>query len=346
MQKPQTGQHRKPGGPGVEAKTPRAGPMRIAKALARAGLCSRREAERWIEGGRVSVNGEVLKSPARDVSPADRIMVDGSPLPAPDPPRLWRYHKPKGRVTTHSDPQGRPTVFEALPEEMPRVISIGRLDFNTEGLLLLTNDGALARHLELPATGWLRRYRVRAHGAVTQEALDKLKGGIEIEGVRYGPIEAALEKVQGSNVWLMLGLREGKNREVRKILDTPRADGEPSDPHLLRAVPAARPGAWWRGARAAARHGRPARRGHRPRARPDGPGTRGRDEAAGKPKRGTPSGACARSGSARGQSSESFRPSWDLDCRSYRRRHPGPSPDPAVRKRRSALMMARQQVPG
>ena len=154
--------------------------MRIAKALARAGLCSRREAERWIEGGRVSVNGEVLKSPARDVSPADRILVDGNPLPAPEPPRLWRYHKPKGRVTTHSDPQGRPTVFEALPEEMPRVISIGRLDFNTEGLLLLTNDGALARHLELPATGWLRRYRVRAHGAVTQEALDKLKDGIEI----------------------------------------------------------------------------------------------------------------------------------------------------------------------
>ena len=194
--------------------------MRIAKALARAGLCSRREAERWIEAGRVSVNGEVLKSPARDVSPADRILVDGNPLPAPDPPRLWRYHKPKGRVTTHSDPQGRPTVFEALPEEMPRVISIGRLDFNTEGLLLLTNDGALARHLELPATGWLRRYRVRAHGAVTQEALDKLKAGIEIAGVRYGPIEATLEKVQGANVWLAIGLREGKNREVRKILDT------------------------------------------------------------------------------------------------------------------------------
>jgi 23S rRNA pseudouridine2605 synthase len=194
--------------------------MRIAKALARAGLCSRREAERWIESGRVSVNGEVLKSPARDVAPADRILVDGNPLPAPEPPRLWRYHKPKGRVTTHSDPQGRPTVFEALPEEMPRVISIGRLDFNTEGLLLLTNDGALARHLELPATGWLRRYRVRAHGAVTQEALDKLKEGIEIAGVRYGPIEASLDKVQGANVWLSIGLREGKNREVRKILDT------------------------------------------------------------------------------------------------------------------------------
>jgi len=220
MQKVQPGQRRRPAGPGSERDGVRTGSMRIAKALARAGLCSRREAERWIEGGRVSVNGEILKSPARDVSPADRIVVDGNPLPAPEPPRLWRYHKPKGRVTTHSDPQGRPTVFEALPEEMPRVISIGRLDFNTEGLLLLTNDGALARHLELPATGWLRRYRVRAHGAVTQEALDKLKEGIEIGGVRYGPIEATLDKVQGANVWLAIGLREGKNREVRKILDT------------------------------------------------------------------------------------------------------------------------------
>jgi 23S rRNA pseudouridine2605 synthase len=219
MHKAEPGQRRRPGHPEAERNAVRSGPMRIAKALARAGLCSRREAERWIEGGRVSVNGEVLKSPARDVAPSDRILVDGNPLPAPEPPRLWRYHKPKGRVTTHSDPQGRPTVFEALPEEMPRVISIGRLDFNTEGLLLLTNDGALARHLELPATGWLRRYRVRAHGAVTQEALDKLKGGVEIGGVRYGPIEATLEKVQGTNVWLMLGLREGKNREVRTILD-------------------------------------------------------------------------------------------------------------------------------
>ena len=220
MQKAQPGQHARPRGPGSERDGVRSGPMRIAKALARAGLCSRREAERWIEAGRVSVNGEVLKSPARDVAPRDRIVVDGNPLPGPEPPRLWRYHKPKGRVTTHSDPQGRPTVFEALPEELPRVISIGRLDFNTEGLLLLTNDGALARHLELPATGWLRRYRVRAHGAVTQEALDKLKEGIEIAGVRYGPIEATLDKVQGANVWLSIGLREGKNREVRKILDT------------------------------------------------------------------------------------------------------------------------------
>jgi 23S rRNA pseudouridine2605 synthase len=194
--------------------------MRIAKALARAGLCSRREAERWIELGRVSVNGEVLKSPALDVSPGDLILVDGNPLPAAEPPRLWRYHKPRGLVTTHSDPQGRPTVFAALPKELPRVISVGRLDFNTEGLLLLTNDGSLARHLELPATGWLRRYRVRAHGAVTQEALERLTEGAEIAGIRYGSIEAALDKVQGSNVWLTIGLREGKNREVRTVLDS------------------------------------------------------------------------------------------------------------------------------
>ena len=194
--------------------------MRIAKALARAGLCSRRDAERWIEQGRVSVNGKVLASPALDVSPSDRIVVDGNPLPAPEPPRLWRYHKPKGLVTTHADPQGRPTVFDALPEHLPRVVSIGRLDFNTEGLLLLTNDGALARHLELPATGWTRRYRARAHGTVTQAALDKLKDGVEVAGVRYGPIEATLDKPQGTNVWLRIGLREGKNREVRKILES------------------------------------------------------------------------------------------------------------------------------
>jgi 23S rRNA pseudouridine2605 synthase len=193
--------------------------MRIAKALARAGLCSRREAERWVEQGRVNVNGKVLNSPARDVSGSDRILVDGKPLPTVEPPRLWRYHKPKGKVTTHHDPQGRQTVFDALPGHLPRVISVGRLDFNTEGLLLLTNDGDLARHLELPATGWLRRYRVRAHGAVTQEALDKLKEGIEIAGVRYGPIEATLDTTQGANVWLTIGLREGKNREVRTVLE-------------------------------------------------------------------------------------------------------------------------------
>ncbi len=224
MHKATPGQRRRRGHEGErEPARPgpaRTGPMRIAKALARAGLCSRREAERWIGEGRVSVNGESLKSPARDVSPSDRILVDGKELPRPEPPRLWRYHKPKGLVTTHSDPQGRPTVFAALPAHLPRVISVGRLDFNTEGLLLLTNDGALARHLELPATGWLRRYRVRAHGAVTQEALDKLKDGVEIDGVRYGPIEATLDKPQGTNVWLSIGLREGKNREVRTILDT------------------------------------------------------------------------------------------------------------------------------
>ena len=202
-----------------EASEPGA-PMRIAKAMARAGLCSRREAERWIAEGRVSVNGEVLKSPARDVGPNDDVKVDGQVLPTAEPPTLWRYYKPKGLVTTHRDPEGRPTVFDALPDTLPRVVSIGRLDFNSEGLLLLTNDGALARHLELPTTGWLRRYRVRAHGRITQADLDKLKDGVEVEGVRYGPIEALLDKQQGANVWVTVGLREGKNREVRKILAT------------------------------------------------------------------------------------------------------------------------------
>jgi 23S rRNA pseudouridine2605 synthase len=193
-------------------------PLRIAKAMARAGLCSRREAERWIEQGRVNVNGKLLTTPAFEVSPKDTVLVDGKPLPTAEPPRLWRYYKPRGLVTTHMDPQGRPTVFESLPEELPRVVSVGRLDFNSEGLLLLTNDGALARHLELPATGWLRRYRVRAHGRVSQAELDRLKDGVEIEGVRYGPIEASLDTVQGGNAWLTMGLREGKNREARKIL--------------------------------------------------------------------------------------------------------------------------------
>jgi 23S rRNA pseudouridine2605 synthase len=192
--------------------------MRVAKALARAGLCSRRDAERWIVEGRVRVNGKTIASPALDVGPDDRIEVDGRPLPDAEPIRLWRYHKPRGLVTTHRDTDGRPTVFEKLPPEMPRVVSIGRLDLNTEGLLLLTNDGALARHLELPATGWLRRYRVRAHGRVDQPALDKLKNGITIDGVRYGPVEATVDKTQGANIWLTVALREGKNREVRKIL--------------------------------------------------------------------------------------------------------------------------------
>jgi 23S rRNA pseudouridine2605 synthase len=194
--------------------------MRIAKAMARAGLCSRRDAERWIEEGRVTVNGQLLKSPARDVGPADKVLVDGKPLPTAEPVRLWRYHKVRGLVTTHRDPEGRPTVFEKMPPDMPRVVSVGRLDLNTEGLLLLTNDGALARHLELPATGWLRRYRVRAHGRVTQADLDKLKNGIEVDGVRYGPIEATLDTAERANVWITLSLREGKNREVRNVLST------------------------------------------------------------------------------------------------------------------------------
>jgi 23S rRNA pseudouridine2605 synthase len=194
--------------------------MRIARAMARAGLCSRREAERWIAEGRVSVNGRLLQTPACEVGPGDKVLVDGEPLPQAEPPRLWRYHKPRGLVTTHADPEGRPTVFDNLPEGLPRVISIGRLDFNTEGLLLLTNDGALARHLELPSTGWLRRYRVRAHGRIAQADLDKLKDGITIDGVRYGPVEATLDTLQGGNIWVTLALREGKNREVRRILES------------------------------------------------------------------------------------------------------------------------------
>jgi len=210
--------------PPASAKPHREGgadePMRIAKAMARAGLCSRREAERWIADGRVNVNGRVLGTPAFEVSAKDKVLVDGRPLPVKEPPRLWRYHKPKGLVTTHSDPQGRPTVFEKLPPELPRVISVGRLDFNTEGLLLLTNDGALARHLELPANAWVRRYRVRARGRVTPADLERLKEGVEVEGVHYGAVEATIDSVQGANMWLSIAIREGKNREVRKILSS------------------------------------------------------------------------------------------------------------------------------
>ncbi|WP_370536303.1 pseudouridine synthase [Methyloceanibacter sp.] len=194
--------------------------MRIAKAIAHAGLCSRRDAERWIGEGRVAVNGTVLTTPAHVVKPEDKITVDGKPLPQTQAPRLWRYNKPKGLVTSHKDPQGRKTVFEALPAELPRVVSVGRLDLNTEGLLLLTTDGELARHLELPSTGWLRRYRVRAHGRVTQADLDRLAKGITIEGVQYGPVEAKIDREQGSNVWLTLGLREGKNREVKRLAES------------------------------------------------------------------------------------------------------------------------------
>ena len=207
-----------------ERAPPREGPPasktgeRIAKVVARAGMCSRRDAEAWITEGRVAVNGRVITSPALDVVPSDVITIDGEKLPEREPTRLFLHHKPRGLVTTHSDPEERPTVFDNLPKDLPRVISIGRLDFNTEGLLLLTNDGALARALELPANGWLRRYRVRAHGEVTQEALDALKDGIEIDGVRYGAIAATLDRDQGANVWITFEIREGKNREVRNVL--------------------------------------------------------------------------------------------------------------------------------
>jgi 23S rRNA pseudouridine2605 synthase len=204
-------------GKGDRSERPTSG-ERIAKVMARAGLCSRREAEAWIAAGRVAVNGKPIASPALDVSPADRITVDGAPLPQRERTRLFLYHKPRGLLVSHTDARGRPTVFAALPGGLPRLVSVGRLDLNTEGLLLLTNDGGLARVLELPATGWLRRYRVRAHGRVTQAALDALRDGIVIEGVHYGAIEAQLDREQGANLWLTFAMREGKNREVKNVL--------------------------------------------------------------------------------------------------------------------------------
>ena len=192
---------------------------RIAKRLARAGLCSRREAERWIAEGRVAVDGAVLTGPAVVVGPGARITVDGRPLAAPAATCLWRYHKPSGLICTRRDPQGRPTVFDALPEGLPRVVSVGRLDLTSEGLLLLTNDGGLARRLELPATGWLRRYRVRAYGEADGAALTALEGGVTIGGIAYGPIKARLDRRQGRNAWYTVSLREGKNRELRHVLE-------------------------------------------------------------------------------------------------------------------------------
>jgi 23S rRNA pseudouridine2605 synthase len=191
---------------------------RIAKVMARAGVASRREAEAWIAAGRVTVNGTPIASPALNVTPRDRVAVDGKPLPQRERTRLFLFHKPRGVLTTAADTHGRRTVFDVLPKELPRLISVGRLDMNTEGLLLLTNDGGLARALELPATGWLRRYRVRAFGEVTQDRLDALRSGIEVDGVQYGAIEASLDRVQGANVWLTFAMREGKNREIRNVL--------------------------------------------------------------------------------------------------------------------------------
>lgn len=191
---------------------------RIAKRLARAGVCSRRDAERWIAEGRVMLNGKLLETPAVLVTDADKIVVDGRQIGEAPATRLWRYHKPSGLVTSHRDEQGRDTIFQHLPNDMPRVISVGRLDLNSEGLLLLTNDGALSRHLELPATGWSRQYRVRAFGRVGDGMIRLLAKGVTVEGVHYGPIKVEVERQQGSNVWLNMTLHEGKNREIRRVL--------------------------------------------------------------------------------------------------------------------------------
>ena len=192
---------------------------RIAKVIARAGICSRRDAEKMIAEGRVALNGEPVTTPATKVGENDVIAIDGKPLDEPEPARLWRYHKPAGLVTTHKDPQGRPTVFANLPKSIPRVVSVGRLDFNSEGLLLLTNDGDLARRLELPASGWTRRYRARLFGKIAQADLDRLATGITIDGVKYGPVIADLERSKGVYSWALVSLKEGKNREVKRVME-------------------------------------------------------------------------------------------------------------------------------
>ncbi len=204
----------------TEGKTPdtaKAGD-RIAKVLARAGVASRREAERMIELGRVAVNGKLIDSPALNVGGQDKITVDGKPVAQPEPARLWLYYKPLGLVTSERDEKGRPTVFDHLPEDLPRVMSVGRLDLNSEGLLLLTNDGEIKRRLELPSTGWLRKYRVRVNGAVTDAVLEPLRKGITIDGERFQPMAVTLDKVQGANAWLTIGIREGRNREIRRAI--------------------------------------------------------------------------------------------------------------------------------
>ena len=204
----------------MSTQTPSSTPPgdRIAKVLARAGVASRRVAERMIEAGRVTVNGKRIDSPALNVTPADKITVDGKEVGEPERPRLWLYHKPQGLVTTTSDEKGRETVFDKLPEGMPRVMSVGRLDLNSEGLLLLTNDGGVKRKLELPSTGWLRKYRVRVKGTPKDEDLTPLRKGVTIEGERFQPMDVTLDRQQGANAWLTVGLREGKNREIRRAM--------------------------------------------------------------------------------------------------------------------------------
>jgi 23S rRNA pseudouridine2605 synthase len=192
---------------------------RIAKVIARSGVCSRRDAEKLIADGRVAVNGKKIKSPALNVDENTLVTVDGKPIPSAEPTRLWRYHKPAGLVTSHRDPKDRPTVFAHLPAHLPRVVSVGRLDINSEGLLLLTNDGEMARRLELPAQGWIRRYRARLFGEVTQDSLNKLAKGVSIDGVHYGAVTATLERAKGPYAWVTVALKEGKNREVKRLME-------------------------------------------------------------------------------------------------------------------------------
>lgn len=191
---------------------------RIAKYIARSGVCSRRKAEELIKQERVTVNGETIQSPAYNVNGDEKILIDGEKLPSIETTRLWLYHKPTGLVTTHKDEKNRPTVFDNLPIGLPRVISVGRLDLNSEGLLLLTNNGELSRKLELPSNGWSRRYKVRVHGIINEKKLLSLQNGITVDGIEYGPISINIESKQGTNSWLLVTLNEGKNREVRKVL--------------------------------------------------------------------------------------------------------------------------------